>query len=574
MHLHNDIELENKNLAEIIHQSPNGVLITDTAYQLVFINQSAEKMLDIDGHDFKKLNLHEIMPQIEDISETGLNIKHNKKGFHMKRFVMADKNSNFIVFLMHDLSDALKLESELQNSKRVIKELNAILEGSFDGFLVADADGNVLMVNSSYERITGIKKEELLGNNMRDMLNPVYMKESGVLLAIEKKTAVSLQHTTKHGRHIIVTGTPIFNDEEEITMIVLNVRDISEINELQLELIKAKELGEMYYQQLMDSMENDKDATGLVSASEQMKNIINLVDRVSNFNTTVMILGESGVGKEEVAKLIHKRDVVRKGLFVTVNCGAIPENLLESELFGYVKGAFTGASEEGKEGLFEMADKGTLFLDEIGEMPLSLQVKLLRVLETREVTRVGSTKPIPIDVRILVATNRDLEEEVAKKTFREDLYYRLNIIEIKIPPLRERTDDIPPLIMTFIAKYNIQYNQNKKITYDVIKEMMDYSWPGNIRELKNTIERMMIISPNEHLQITDLPWFQSGDNPELREISSKKSLPQLIESYEKKLLKEAINKYSSTRKVAKALKIDQATVVRKMKKYEIPGNKN
>jgi TyrR family helix-turn-helix protein len=298
-----------------------------------------------------------------------------------------------------------------------------------------------------------------------------------------------------------------------------------------------------------------------------MRSIYSLAKKISNFNTTVMILGESGVGKEHLARFLHNASTIRKDKpFIAINCGAIPENLLESELFGYTGGAFTGASKSGKHGLIKAADGGTLFFDEISEMSLNLQVKLLRVLETRTINRVGSSEDEPVDIRVVVATNKNLKDMVKEGTFREDLYYRLNVVAIEIPPLRERQDEIIPLALRFLNQFNKQYGQNKRLSYDVLQELVGQDWPGNIRQLRNVIENMVVVSNNEYLQLNDLPWKK-----ELVKTNEEKnlSLKELIDAYEKAILEEAKEQYGSSRKMAEALKVDQSTIVRKLKKYKI-----
>ena len=293
-------------------------------------------------------------------------------------------------------------------------------------------------------------------------------------------------------------------------------------------------------------------------------------EKISNFNTTVLITGESGVGKEVVAHYIHDQNALKKDMpFVAVNCGAIPENLLESELFGYVEGAFTGAAKGGKAGLFEAANGGTLFLDEIGEMSLNLQVKLLRALETHTVIRLGSSVAVPVDIRVIAATNKDLTKEVKAGNFREDLFYRLNVVSIEIPPLRERTADIAPLALKFIGKFNRQYGQNKKFTYEVMKEMESYPWPGSIRQLKNVIENMVLVSDNEYLQLNDLPWVTGGPSSGVKKREEGPSLQEALDNLEFQILSNAKSKYGSSRKIAKALKVDQSTIIRKLKKYQL-----
>lgn len=366
---------------------------------------------------------------------------------------------------------------------------------------------------------------------------------------------------------------PVFDKDGNIKRIVVNSRDISEIYSLNQQLQEAKAMEKCYSQSLQMYEQSQETLDHLVIYSNKMQNVFYTAKKLSNFDTSVLITGESGVGKEEVARYIHTHSLRGEKPFVAVNCGAIPENLLESELFGYENGAFTGALRGGKPGLFESASGGTLMLDEIGEMPLPLQVKLLRVLERREVVRIGGSRPIPVDVRLISATNAGLADMVQQGAFREDLYYRLNVICISVPPLRERPEDIPPLSLKFIHTFNTQYGANKRLTYAVLQEFQKHSWPGNVRELKNTIENMFVLSGREYLQVNDIPWrrqeygkapFHPGSLEE-RPVSLEEALAQ----YERQLLVEACGKCSSTRQIAAELGINQSTVVRKLKKYGI-----
>jgi transcriptional regulator with PAS, ATPase and Fis domain len=309
----------------------------------------------------------------------------------------------------------------------------------------------------------------------------------------------------------------------------------------------------------------------MLAVSKPMQDIYELVKKIANFQATVLILGESGVGKELVAQCIHQNSIRKNKQFITINCGAIPGNLLESELFGYEKGAFTGANQYGKSGLLEIADGGTIFLDEIGEMSLDLQVKLLRFLETKEIRKVGGTDKKIVDIRVVAATNKDLDVMVEEGTFREDLFYRLNVVRIKVPPLRKRIADIAPLSMMFLGQYNKKYSQNKEFTIDVIHELEKYNWPGNVRELKNVIENMVTVSNNEYLQIMDIPWKKEKGN--IRRIvniideSDNLTLIEATDILEKLMLQRAKNKYQTTRSIAEHLGVDQSTIVRKLKKH-------
>lgn len=455
-----------------------------------------------------------------------------------------------------------------KNKDKSLEELQEIIEGSFDGIMVTDGDGKVLLVNQSYVRNTNIQKDELLGHNVRELINPVWMKNSVVLLAIEQGRPVTMHHTTRHGKNIIVTGTPIFQEDGTIKRVVVNTRDMSEIYALKEELDDARKMERIYFDQL--NAEKSGESHGIVVINRVMKEIFSLAKKVGDFNTTILISGESGVGKDVLARFIHDNSMLRRNKpFIAVNCGSIPESLLESELFGYAEGAFTGAAKGGKEGLIEAANGGTLLLDEIGEMSLNLQVKLLRALESRTINRVGSTEYIPVDIRVIAASNKDLREMVASGDFREDLYYRLNVITIDIPPLRERKEEIIPLALGFLNQFNKQYGQNKRLTYEVLEELKMNSWKGNIRQLKNVIENMVVVSNNEYLQISDLPWFRDTKREDPCSPDESKSFKELVDDYEKFILERAKSQYGSSRKMSKALKIDQSTIIRKLKKYGI-----
>lgn len=472
-----------------------------------------------------------------------------------------------------DTSNIEALEIELRAARSQVEEFHAVLESSFDGILITDGSGKVLMVNQAYERLTGLRAEEMMGKNMSDLLNPIYMPNSVALMVLQERKSVTLPHVTRNGRSITVTGNPVFNKQGEIYRVITNVRDITELNNLRQELLRAQAMEKVYLQ--LESATQQSKSGAYIAISEGMKTVFALAAKVSSVDATVLILGESGVGKEVVAKYIHENSPRRHGPFITVNCGAIPEHLLESELFGYVEGAFTGAARHGKTGLFETAQGGTLFLDEIGELPLGLQVKILRALETREITRVGSTKAIPVDVRILAATNRDLEEMVANNKFRSDLFYRLNVIRIVVPPLRERWEDIIPLCIYYLNLFNKKYHHKKRLAYDLVEELEKYPWPGNVRELKNTLEQMVVLGYDEQLQVRDLPWYNlpagSSVAPAVQ-VSGIIPLKEALEQTEKKLLENALKKYRTSRQISRVLDIDQSTVVRKLNKYSLKAD--
>lgn len=460
--------------------------------------------------------------------------------------------------------------------EKLAESLIEILEGSFDGILVTDKEGKVLFVNDSYERVAEIKRSDIEGKYMKDLINPVWMPNSVAYIVAEQKTTVSKRQVVKSGRHIMVTGRPIFDEDGEIKIIVINARDITEIYELTEELQRSRNSEKLYMERMTDFSSMSDTERPIIAVSKSMRDILTLAKKVADFQITVLILGESGVGKEEIARFIHNNGARRDKPFITINCGAIPDNLLESELFGYEKGAFTGAMQTGKTGLLEAAEGGTIFLDEIGETPLDFQVKLLRFLETKEVRKLGSVHSRHIDVRVLAATNRNLEQMIEDGQFREDLYFRLNVVQLEVPPLRERKEDILPLAMYFLSKFNRMYGQEKVLTYEVEQEMENEEWKGNVRELKNIMENMVIVSNNEYLQVEDLPWV-TGQRHRAGEPSSAVkmvanldlTLEEATEELEKIMLHRYIKEGKTTRDIAEALGVNQSTVVRKMQKYNL-----
>ena len=447
--------------------------------------------------------------------------------------------------------------------------LDVIIESSYDGIYITDGNAVTIRVNRAYLEISGLQEEEVMGQNMWDLEKAGVIDRSGTLIALSTRKPASLEQTFRSGRKALITSTPVFGDGDRIVMVVTNVRDMTDFYELQEKYEAAAALTQKYYSEIQFVRRQVLDSAELIAADQRMLEVLAMVDRVAAMDATVLLLGETGVGKEQIAKYIYKASPRHGERFLTVNCGAIPPNLIESELFGYDKGAFTGANKEGKLGLFELADKGTVFLDEIGELPLDMQVKLLRVLQEQQVVRVGGSEPVSINVRILAATNRDLEEMVRQKTFREDLYYRLNVVPITIPPLRDRRDDILPFTRAFLDELNKKYNLNKQFTPAALQALLDYDWPGNVRELRNLVERMVIMSRDDLIRPSDLPFRGSwtpGGLPEA-DLDQPMDLRQEMETLELKAINRAYAKYGNVRQAAASLMMDPSTFVRKRRKY-------
>jgi len=459
-------------------------------------------------------------------------------------------------------------------------ELEDIIESSHDGIFITDGQGIILKVNSGWERICGLRREFMLGKCAQDFVNQKWYSESSVMAAIREQKMVTIMlemlKGEKIGQKIMATAIPIWGENGEIKRVVANIRDITEILNLKQLLEKTQMLNELYAAELdrvrLNQLPKNYD---LIARSPLTIRVMEIVARVANFDVSVLITGESGVGKEVIANAIHKQSLRSKGPLIKVNCGAIPETLLESELFGYDYGAFTGARKQGKPGMFELADKGTLFLDEIGDIPFSLQGKLLRALQDHEIMRIGSLKTTPVNVRIITATNKNLDEMVKKGSFRDDFYYRLNVVSIEIPPLRERKEDIPMFVLHFLEKMNKKHQYNKRIASEVVDAFMLYSWPGNVRELENIIERMIIMTEDNEINIKHLPiQIKSQIVPETMNFIVNVGFKTAIEQAEKQLFKQALLNHRGTREIAKAMKINQSTVVRKLRKYKLSPSPN
>ncbi|MGQ4665448.1 sigma-54 interaction domain-containing protein [Metabacillus halosaccharovorans] len=439
-----------------------------------------------------------------------------------------------------------------------------------DGIIVIDHKGIVLRVNKAYSKITEINETEIVGKHVQTFVDQKYFSHSASLLVLKEKRKVSILSTvTANKKKVLLTGTPIFNMNGEIQQVYTIMRDLTELIRLKEQLEEKEKENIRYYEALKYFQEN-KNKTDFIGQSPAIFKMKELIEQVSQTDATVLITGETGVGKEVIASEVYKHSARKDQSFIKVNCAAIPESLLESELFGYEKGAFTGAQQKAKLGLFELANKGTILLDEIGEMPIKLQSKLLRCLQEKEITRLGGTQPIKIDVRVIAATNQDILKQIKAGFFREDLYYRLNVIPIKIPPLRQRKDDIYLLLHHFLEKFNKQYHKKKKVNPETADFLASYHWPGNVRELENTIERLVIIGDNQYISSENVIHTLGVESPSIQKDQHLPvSLKEAVEQLERDIISTTLKKYGSTHKAAKVLGITQPTVVRKAKSLGI-----
>lgn len=483
------------------------------------------------------------------------------------RLPVADASGLLLGMLTRtDLCNGYKrIIEHMSSAREASKRLDAVIESSYDGIYITDGQAKTLLINKSYETITGLNRSDMVDHNMAELVDKGLISKSATLMVLKSRGPVTIEQEFPTGKKALVTSTPIFDTDGSISMVVTNVRDITSLVKLQNQLAQNQDLAQKYYSEIEEMRLQMLNTGEMIANDERMLETLRVAKRVAKVDATVLILGETGVGKEEVARFIHKKSERADRVFIKLNCGAIPANLIESELFGYERGAFTGANREGKLGLFEVADGGTLFLDEVGELPLDMQVRLLRVLQEKEVMRIGGRQPIAVDVRILAATNRDLEQMVRDKLFREDLFYRLNVIPIKILPLRNRREDILPMILHYTAEVNTKYGWKKSFSKEALKWLYDYRWPGNVRELKNLVERVIIMCDASEIPVLELGGITNSDKASGQGTGSVALAPlkDAVRHLEAEMIESAYSQYGNVRAAAKALGIDASTLVRK-----------
>jgi PAS domain S-box-containing protein len=459
--------------------------------------------------------------------------------------------------------------------------LDAVMGSSYDGICLVSADGTFLEMNGAFERITGLARRDWVGRTIAEMRATPGMARNSAALQVLNGNGAAPATTlvnVRGGELILVTANPHRGPDGALESIILNVRNITQLNFLKRQIERARgdeAAAEFDASHLRERLE-DAGLGSFVFKSPLMSRIVATVFQVADFDLTVLIEGETGVGKGVLAKLLHRLGRRAGGPFVEVNCGAIPESLVESELFGYEPGAFTGSSRAGKRGLFEAADGGTIFLDEIGELPKSSQAKLLKILDDRVLTRVGGTAARPLNVRVIAATNRRLRDLVRQGAFRADLLYRLETIPILVPPLRERHEDLRALIDAFVAKYGRELGCERPIGSEAVQRLMTHPLPGNARELKNIVVRLLLncsdreIGP-EHIASeldADAGGGELAPPPEAGETDdSRKPMKARLEEVECRILAESLRECRSTYEIAQRLGINQSSVVRKIKKY-------
>lgn len=574
---------QKEELDAILEASLDSVFVADADGRVVSVNEAYTRITGIKAEDILGKTMYDLVESGYYNRAATIMVLESRGPVSYTEKTQTGKTALFIgtpifnkdgeitnvLVNIHDLTEIESVSCELDLVRELKEELDAVIQASFDGIFVTDANANVLSVNDAYLRMAGVERDTLVGRSMYKLLDEGYCDRSASIMVIESGTQVTFTQKLKNGKSLLVTGNPIYSERGELLRVITNARDLSELDRLRQEVEKAHGLSRHYQQELQRIQEYD----GYVAESTETRQLFDLIARLAKVGSTVLIQGESGVGKEIVAQELHNHSIRKDQPFIKINCAAIPEALLESELFGYEAGAFTGAKKGGKMGIFELANRGTLFLDEVGELPMHLQVKLLRVLQESEFNRIGGERPVKVDVRVIAATNRNLEEMVRNNQFREDLYYRLNVVPIIVPPLRERREEIPALANHFLRLFNRKYGLDKCFDDTFINELVMYQWPGNVRELRNAVERAVVTSPDRTIRASyvsllaqNTPQPLSGD--QLPIISLKES----VESFEKELIKRYVQRLGSTRRVAASLGTSQTTIWRKANQYGIPLN--
>ncbi|MDJ0986556.1 MAG: sigma 54-interacting transcriptional regulator [Desulfobacterales bacterium] len=575
------------NYEQFLQFSNHGVIATDKDGRILFVNKRAREILKFIKTKMIGVNIAKLLPKTSELVAQCLatgkpQLESQIQGRRVNLIVNINsiregKTVTGCVCNFLRLDEFESTAWKLESFDLVDRQFKTVFESSSDGIWICDKNGRVVLINRASERLGGIKREDIVGTKVSDLVKKKRLYSNYVTdEVIETKRVVSqLQHVRNTKKTVLCTGIPVFDRNDKLSMVVINERDITQLEALKVQLEETRKEKDRYKTELTELSMLELKRQKIVAESDQMRDILKTAIKLAHLEVTdILLLGESGTGKGLLAKFIHNNSQRKKKPFIQINCAALPENLLEAELFGYEKGAFSGADEQGKPGLFELAHEGTLFLDEIGELPFSVQAKLLKYLDDHKVQRLGGIKAKPIDCIIIAATNQDIEKFVRQKKFRKDLFYRLNILTIKIPPLRERPEDIFELANSFLHHYNRKYKQKKKLNPLALSLLQGYSFAGNVRELKNIIKKAVVMSEGDVIDTVILSSIGKEvieDRWEVRGADKKiNNLVDMLAALEKEMLKNAMRHCKSTREMAQFLNISQPTVVRKLKKHSLP----
>ncbi len=572
---------------EILDASSHGVIAADPKGIIIFANARIKEFFGLDPKEILGKHISEVLAGAASLVMASLASGTAQLGRHLEgndRSLLLNitliRKPTGIAGAVCSFQEMEQLESsarKLESYKHLNRQLHAIFQSSSDGIWVCDGQGMVININEASEKLNGIRAGDVIGKTVSEILAKGWFDRSVTLEVLETNRQVSIiQHLKTTRKILLVTGTPVFDEAGAISMVVVNERDMTQLNAIREELEESRMVTEKYQEELAELSLLELKNQEIIASNAKMRQVLRVGLKLAHLEASnILILGESGTGKGLLAKFIHKNSKRQHSPFVQINCAALPENLLEAELFGYERGAFTGAREQGKIGLFELAHGGTLFLDEIGDLPFSVQAKLLKYLDDQEIMRLGSLKPRKIDCTVIAATNRDLEELTRSNQFRQDLFYRLNTFTVRIPPLRERPEDVFELVNYLLREYNRTYRLKRRISPETLKALQAYPFPGNVRELKNVLKTAVLMGEKD--VVDDVVISGLGDRIEVpaaprAALTEGGSLPDEISSMEKQILEKALAQFKTTRELARQLGISQPTVVRKLKKYALSSS--
>ncbi len=563
----------------VLHSASNGVMAINAAGIVTIFNPAAQVITGMKAENVVGRSINDVMPDaagLMNVLQTGVVQLNQKIQFGNSQIITKRspivKNNKIVgaVAIFQDVTELQKIASELEEVKNLKSTLDSIVNSIFDCIVVVNKNGYVTMMNDAYGEFLNTDPKKAVGKHITDVIENTRMH---IVAQTGKAEICDMQKIGEH--NTVVTRIPIVKDGEVTGAVGKMVfRDVKDLRVLARKLTSLQSELEYYKEELQKVQGGKYTIESIIGSGEKIQWLKMIALRAAKGQSTVLVTGESGTGKELFAQAIHYASNRRHGPFIKINCASIPENLLESELFGYEEGAFTGARKGGKPGKFELANGGTIFLDEIGDMSMPMQAKLLRVLQEREVERVGGTKTSAVDVRVIAATNQDLETMMSQGTFRQDLYYRLNIIALHIPPLRERREDLPELCEALLRKVNrtLQFDVDG-VSREAMELLMQYDWPGNVRELENVLERSVNLMDEvgdilpEHLPPT---MRRPATKPALSNQEETKELAGIMEEAEKQAIYKALETAGGNRsQAAKILGIHRSGFYQKLSKYQI-----
>ena len=575
--------LRRQELEAVFNSTHNGILAINKHGIITSLNPAAEEPTRSTQKEAVGSFLNDVVIPTglldvvrSGVPEFGVKFKVGKRQYITNRApIIKDGEVIGAVGVFQDVSELEHISKELRSVVELNDELGTIVDSSFDGIIICNSKGKILRCNPAVERVLGLARKEVVGIAFQELLDKGIITNNIINMVKKQGGPVRIVESPSVDNNLVISGNPVFDEDGELTKIIINIRDMTELEGLREALEESKQLSEQYQSEIAQMRTHFEPSKEIEFRSKVMQNVFDLALRISQVESPVVLIGESGVGKDEIARYIHVRSGRRKGPFLKLDCTSLPEQVLEAELFGYTAGSFNGASSKDKRGLLELAHQGTLYMEEIGEVTPAIQAKLLQVFQEKKVMPLGGQQAVPVDVRVIATTQLPLNELVKQGTFREELFFHLNVVPINIPPLRERKEDVLPLIHYYLANNNNRYNLDKEFSPEAVNLLLNYGWPGNARELANVVERLVVTAKGKLITREEIGVAISQKEPESGKaitVTSILPLKEAIEEVEQTLVTMAMARYNTTVKAAEALGVNQSTVVRKLHKIKENNN--